>query len=95
VRGADDRVHHASGVRFVDEHLDADLRQEVDAVLRPAVDLGVPALTPEASTWLTVIPWTPTVSSALFTSSTLNGLMTAVTSLIRFSPSCGLTLLNT
>src|SRR5581483_5427241 len=42
-----DRVDDAVHPIVVGEHLDLDLRDEVDLVLGPAVDLGVPALTAE------------------------------------------------
>src|SRR6185369_11615912 len=41
---ADDGRRH----RVVEQHLDADLRQEVDHVLRTAIELGVPLLAPES-----------------------------------------------
>src|SRR4051812_21870585 len=43
-----DGVHHAGGVELADDHLDPNLRHEVDLVLRTAVDLGVAALAAEA-----------------------------------------------
>src|SRR5437588_2724794 len=41
---ADDGVSDPLGKLGVDQYLDADLRDELDRVLRPAVDLGVTAL---------------------------------------------------
>src|SRR5918994_2968262 len=46
--GLDDRVDHTGGVELADDDLDADLRDEVDLVLRTAVDLGVAPLAAEA-----------------------------------------------
>src|SRR5688572_17823214 len=42
-----DRVHDALRVGVVDHDLHADLRDEVDLVLRASIDLGVAALAPE------------------------------------------------
>src|SRR5215469_5428847 len=40
----DDGLGHPLGELLVDQYLDADLRDELDRVLGPAVDLGVPPL---------------------------------------------------
>ena len=64
----------------VEHDLDDHLGDEVDLVLGAAVGLGVPALTSEPRTSPTVMPATPAALRASFTSSSLNGLMTAVTS---------------
>ena len=45
----DDGVGVRRCVIVVDEHLDADLRDEVDRVLRASIDLGVAALASEAA----------------------------------------------
>src|SRR5580765_357659 len=42
--GLEDDVHDRLGIHVVDDHLQADLRDEVDRVLGTAVDLAVPAL---------------------------------------------------
>src|SRR6185436_12442485 len=42
-----DDLRRARGLRVVEEHFDLDLRQEVDDVLRPSVELRVPLLPPE------------------------------------------------
>src|SRR5215471_2065489 len=41
--GRDD-VGHLLGLARLDQHVDAHLREEVDLVLTPPIDLGVPAL---------------------------------------------------
>ena len=48
-RRLDDHVHHIGGVRVLDDDLDLHLGDEVDRVLRPAVDLGVALLPAEAA----------------------------------------------
>src|SRR5262249_16347204 len=47
--GVDDGLGKPDGVVVVGEHLDADLRHEVDAVLGAPVHLGVPPLAAEAT----------------------------------------------
>ena len=73
--GVDDLV----GVAAVAQHLDADLREEVDGVLRAPIGLGVAALAADALDLVDRDPLDPDAWSASFTSSSLNGLITAVT----------------
>ena len=56
-----------------------DLRQETDRVFGTAINLGVPFLAAVPLTSVTVRPWTPIRVNASRTSSSLNGLMMAVT----------------
>src|SRR4051794_13998054 len=48
-RGLGDDLHHVVGVVVGDDHVEADLGNEVDGVLRTPVDLGVPLLPPIAA----------------------------------------------
>src|SRR6478735_8800996 len=47
-RGLDDRLDRALDHRIAQDHLDLDLRQEIDDVFGAPVELGVTLLAPEA-----------------------------------------------
>ena len=77
--GFDDLVNQFVG----NGGLDLDLGQEVNDVFRAAIQLGVSFLTAKAFDFSDGIPCTPMLESASRTSSSLKGLMMAVTSFMR------------
>jgi hypothetical protein len=70
-------VERSRQQRIVEDDLDFDLGQEVDDVLGAAMELGMALLAAETAHSATVSPVTPISCNALFTSSSLNGLMMA------------------
>jgi hypothetical protein len=73
-----DGLDHLIDQRIIDRNFYLCLRYELDGVLSASIDLGMPAT-----------PCTPTSLTALRTSSSLNGLMIAVTSFIPSVPAIG------
>jgi hypothetical protein len=63
----------------LDGGLDLHFRQKVDDILGAPVQLGMPFCRPKPFTSVTVMPCTPMADRASRTSSSLNGLMMAVT----------------
>src|SRR3546814_6307157 len=72
-----DRLDRAFGQGVVDHHLELHLGQEIDDVLRAAIQLRMALWRPKPLPSVTVMPWMPTSCSPSFTSSSLNGLMIA------------------
>ena len=76
-RGLHDRLDRALDQRVGHDHLDLDLRQEVDDVLGAAIELGVALLAAETLDFGDGEPGDAGSDSASRTSSSLNGLMIA------------------
>ena len=80
LRSLDDRLDDLIQKIASDGNLDARLGHEINDVLRAAIKLRVAALPAKPFTSVTVMPETPMSDSAARTSSSLKGLMIAVTS---------------